>query len=145
MSNVQNINFNIWKSQLAFILANQCLAIKVGSVTVINIFPLWWHGLLPPEAPLQLIKCGYVCMRKFLGVSAKLTIYIVLICTVVEQKRTHVKNCQWTICLWLLNDCFHVDSGISLTISTSRPYSTIWPEGSKLDDSTYSTFFFLYL
>ena len=47
---------------------------------------------LAPETPLQLIQCSCsksVCEN--LGVSAKLTIYIVLICVAVEQKRTHVK------------------------------------------------------
>ena len=50
--------------------------------------------MLPPapETPLQLIKCTlelqHVCMRKHLGVSTKLTIYIVLICVSVEHKRT---------------------------------------------------------
>ena len=50
--------------------------------------------MLPPapETTLQLIKCACsmsVCEN--LGVSTKQTIYIILICVVVEQKRTRVK------------------------------------------------------
>ena len=44
-----------------------------------------------PEAPLQPDRMGLCLYAKYLGVSAKLTIYIVPICVVVEQKRTHVK------------------------------------------------------
>ena len=49
--------------------------------------------MLPPapEAPLQLIKCG--CSMSVCETSPckyKQTIYIVLICVAVEQKRTHV-------------------------------------------------------
>ena len=42
-----------------------------------------------PEAHLQLIKCGY---SKSLGVSAKLTIYIVLICVEDPCKILSVSN-----------------------------------------------------
>ena len=61
-------------------------------------------------------------------------IYIVLICVAVEQKRTHVKYCLWSICLCLLNNYFHVDSDISLAVSTRMPYC---PVLTFEDDSTY--------
>ena len=87
--------------------------------------------MLPPapETPLQLIKCLYA---KQLGVSTKSTIYIVLICVALEQKRTHVKYCQWSICLCLLNNYFHVDSHISFANKM-----TYCPILTFEDDSTY--------
>ena len=47
---------------------------------------------------------------------------------------THVKYCQWSICLCLLNNYFHVDSDISLAVSTRMPYCPIL---TFEDDSTY--------
>ena len=38
------------------------------------------------------------------------------------------------ICLWLLNNYFHVDSDISLSVSTRMPYCPIL---TYEDDSTY--------
>ena len=61
-------------------------------------------------------------------------IYIVLICVAVEQKRTHLKYCQWSICVCLLNNYFHEDSDISLAVSTRMPYC---PVLTFEDDSTY--------
>ena len=49
----------------------------------------------------------------------------------MEQKRTHAKYCQWSC---LLNDYFHVDSDISLAVSTRMPYC---PVLTFEDDSTY--------
>ena len=59
---------------------------------------------------------------------------LVLICVAVEQKRTNVNYYQWSICLCLLNNYFHVNSDISLAISTKMPYCQIL---TFEDDSTY--------
>ena len=44
-----------------------------------------------PRSPTAADKMWSCLYAKYLGVSAKLDIYIVPICVVVEQKRTHVK------------------------------------------------------
>ena len=66
-----------------------------------------------------------ILYAKHFGVSAKLTIYIVMICVVVEQMRTHEKILPVRYMLMTFELLFHVDSGISLTISTRMPYSPI--------------------
>ena len=66
-----------------------------------------------------------VCMRNIF-VSANLTINSVLICVDVKQKKTRVKYYQWSICLWLSNNYFHVDSDISLVASTRMHLSPQW-------------------
>ena len=66
---------------------------------------------------------------KHFDVSTKQTIYIVLICVAVEQKRTHVKYQN----AHDLNNYFHVDSDISLAVSTRMHYCPILTsDGSKI-------------
>ena len=122
VSTVRNINSSFGNMHLTLILTNQCLTIMVRSETVINIFTLWRHSLLP-EAPLQLIKCG--CSKSVCKTSW-LTFYTVPIC--VEDPCINIASEQW-----LLNYYFYVDSGIFVTISTRRPCSPILTsEGSKI-------------
>ena len=45
----------------------------------------------PSRSPSAADKMWLYLYAKYLGVSAKLTIYSLPICVVVEQKRTHVK------------------------------------------------------
>ena len=47
---------------------------------------------------------------------------------------THVKYCQWSLCLCLMNNYFHVDSDISLAVSARMHYCPIL---TFEDDSTY--------
>ena len=69
-----------------------------------------------------------------LGVSAKLTIYIVLNCVAVEQKRTSVKILSVTNMLMTSEQLFfHVHSDISLAVSTRMAYyPSLASEGSKI-------------
>ena len=57
---------------------------------------------------------------KHLGISTKQTISIVLICVAVEQKRTHVNYASDQYAY-----DFHMDSDISLAVSTRMPYCPI--------------------
>ena len=71
---------------------------------------------------------------KHLGVSAKLIIYISLICVAVEQKRTRVNLLPVINMLVTFEQLFSFGFIQFLAISTSRPYSPILTsEGSKID------------
>ena len=87
-----------------------------------------------PETLLQQVKYG--CSKSVcetFGVGAKLTVYIVTTCVAVEQKGTRVHVLLVINVLMTLNNYFHLDSDISLAVSTSRHNSSILSsEGSKL-------------
>ena len=92
--------------------------------------------MFPPasETPLQLTKCG--CSMSVCETSRCKYKVNHLYCTELCCCGAEEDSCKilWSICLGLLNNYFHVDSDISLAVSTRMPYCPIL---TFEDDSTY--------